>query len=70
MTNRERLIAALNDEIDDDGASFEAAVNYNIACPYNLGDERALCESRTRKMCSETCSKCKTQWLNAEVDND
>lgn len=68
MTNQEYIIAALNGEIDDDGAGWEEVVNSNIACPYNIGDERALCRSRTRKMCRETCVKCKAQWLDAEVD--
>lgn len=70
MKNQEYLIAALRGEIDDGGSSWEAVVNYNIACPYNVGDKRALCESRKRKMCRETCVKCKAQWLGAEVDND
>lgn len=43
MTNQEYLIAALNDEIDDGGAAREAVIHYNIACPYTLGDKRALC---------------------------
>ena len=45
MTNKEYLILALNDEIDDGGAAREAFIHYNIACPYTLGDERALCLS-------------------------
>lgn len=49
-------------------SSWEAAVHYNIACPYNVGDERALCESRCSRICRETCVKCKAQWLDAEVD--
>ena len=54
MTNKEYLILALNDEIDDGGAAREAFIHYNIACPYTLGDERALCRSRTRRMSRET----------------
>lgn len=67
MTNQEYLIAALRGEIDDGGSSWEAAVHYNIACPYNVGDERALCESRCSRICRETCVKCKAQWLDEEV---
>lgn len=66
MTNKEYLILALNDEIDDGGAAREAFIHYNIACPYTLGDERALCRSRTRRMSRETCVQCKEAWLNAQ----
>ena len=68
MTNQEYLIAALNDEIDDCGAAREAVIHYNIACPYTLGDERALCHSRTRRMSREACVQCKEAWLNAQME--
>lgn len=68
MTNQEYLIAALNDEIDDGGASWEAVIHYNIACPYTLGDKRALCRSHTTRMSRETCVQCKEAWLNAQMD--
>lgn len=56
--------------IDDGGASEEAMVYYNIACPYFDGDERAECknngplETATR----EQCFKCKYDWLTNQVD--
>lgn len=53
MTNRAYIIYLLLDGLgneadfkreisDDDGASYEAMVYYNIACPYNEDDERCL----------------------------
>ena len=70
MTNREYITALLNDWafVDDDGgASYEAMVYYNIACPYRDGDKRCKCRgvaNITRNMCYE----CKEEWLNSEVD--
>ena len=52
MTNREYMINLLLDglesrlnraSIDDDGASEEAMIYYNINCPYYAGDKRAYC---------------------------
>lgn len=52
MTNREYMINLLLDglesrlnrvSIDDDGASEEAMIYYNINCPYYVGDKRAYC---------------------------
>lgn len=56
MTNMEYMIIALNDEVNDGGATQEAVIHYNIACPYILGDQRALCESRTHRMSREMCA--------------
>lgn len=82
MTNVEYMVNLLNDfmnendikfheiRIDDGGASEEAMIYYNIACPYFVGDERAECknngplETATR----EQCFKCKYNWLTNEVD--
>lgn len=65
MTNLQYLIACLTDQIDDGGASFEAAVHYHIACPHFLCDENLPCEDQepSRKV----CYPCKVAWLNAEV---
>ena len=57
MTNQEYLIAALNDEIDDGGAAREAVIHYNIACPYTLGDKRALCRKEQAHEQSALCRK-------------
>lgn len=48
ITNRQYLIEQLEDPnfIDDSGASYEATIYYNIACPYFCGDERALCHKK------------------------
>ena len=72
MINREYLIEQLNNNnfIDDSGASYEATIFYNIACPYICGCEKRLCkslkayESPTRDMCFE----CKEKWLDSYVD--
>lgn len=71
ITNRQYLIEQLEDPnfIDDSGASYEATIYYNIACPYFCGDERALChgkaiENRNREM----CFRCKEKWLDSEID--
>lgn len=66
MTNREYLIAALTDQIDDGCASEEAAIYYNIACPYYANDPRSKC--RYRELDRETCVACKWEWLDSEVD--
>ena len=66
MTNLEYLLIALKDEIDDGGASFEAAVHYNIACPHYYGKKDLLCEDK--KPCREICVECKMKWLEEEYD--
>lgn len=71
MTNREYMAKQLSgpDWIDDGGASYEAMVYYNIGCPYFCGDKRAHCKSSDSGMPTrETCSECKMEWLEAEVD--
>ncbi|MBR2556331.1 MAG: hypothetical protein IKE94_15905 [Aeriscardovia sp.] len=76
MTNREYMAKQLSDPdwIDDGGASYEAMVYYNIGCPYNCGDKRAHCKGvdgwygLIKKPTRETCSECKMEWLEAEVD--
>ena len=70
MTNKEYLIKCLNNEIDDDGASYEAEVINHINCPYYVGDERAWCEEDDflSDIESNKCFGCKNEWLNNEVD--
>ena len=66
MTNLEYLVAALTDEIDDGGASYEAALFYNIACPYHQGDMRCHCGITGYSTSRELCFGCKDEWLNSE----
>lgn len=77
MTNRAYIICLLLDGLgneadskrlssDDDSASYEAMVYYNIACPYYVGDERCHCNNYAIQR--ETCYGCKEEWLNSEVD--
>lgn len=68
MTNQEYILAVLDGQMDDDGAVREMVIHYNIACPYTLGDERALCGSRAIRMSRETCVQCKENWLKSPVD--
>lgn len=71
ITNRQYLIEQLTDAdfIDDGGASYEATIYYNIACPYFCVDERALCYGKEiDKVNREMCFKCKEKWLDSEID--
>lgn len=82
MTNKEMLIAVLNGEIDDGGASWEAWVHYHINCPYRNGDRRCHCypdayrngEADTvrfkdeKEATRELCVGCKGEWLESEAD--
>lgn len=68
MTNREYIIACLQGEIDDGGASEEACIAYNINCPYFEGDSRCLCAREGGDINRETCVECKSKWLESEVD--
>lgn len=78
MTNREYMINLLLDgfeangadfkriHIDDDGASEEAMICYNVSCPYFVGDKRCHCNGCESNR--ETCVECKSEWLDSEVD--
>lgn len=68
MTNREYMINLLQNDsfVDDGGASYEAMVYYDIACPYFDGDKRAYCHNNEIKR--EVCFECKKEWLDLEVD--
>lgn len=70
-TNRDYLIAALTDSIDDGGASYESVAEYDINCPYisgadclneHEGNEYGKAEYR------EGCVRCKLAWLDREYD--
>lgn len=82
MTNQEFLIAALQDDIDDGGASQEACIYYNIGYPYFDDDRKRHCYpvyyrmGKTGKVrykefldpSREMCVRCKAEWLESEVD--
>lgn len=75
MKNLEYMLAQLkaikddDDLVDDGGASEEAFVYYNIACPYNMMDERAHCYGDTFDVATrEMCVRCKYEWLSKEID--
>ena len=68
MTNREYIIAALSGKFDDGGATEEAVTYYHVECPYYEGDDRSHCDGSGTKINRETCSDCKAEWLDDEVD--
>ena len=70
-TNKDYLIAALTDSIDDDGASLESIIEYDIDCPYmqtsdcyndHFGNEYGTAAYK------EGCIKCKQAWLERTYD--
>ena len=70
-TNRDYLIAALAGDIDDGGASYDAAARYNIECPYSsdrdcynehFGNDYGTAAYR------EGCLQCKLAWLARKYD--
>lgn len=67
-TNRDYIIAALQGEFDDGGATEEAEIYYHIKCPYTEGDQRAECKKLGKNISWETCTECKTKWLDSEPD--
>ena len=70
-TNKDYLICALADAIDDGGASYEAVAKYNINCPYYSSveclNEEADNEYGTEAY-KEACLKCKLAWLERIYD--
>lgn len=67
-TNRDFIIAALQGEFDDGGAAEEAVIYDYINCPYTEGDQRAECGKIGKNISWETCTECKTKWLDSEPD--
>ena len=67
ITNRQYLIEQLEDPnfIDDSGASYEATIYYNIACPYFCGDEIALLKRENKALSDDNEMKCE---LNEELN--
>lgn len=70
-TNKDYLIAALTDSIDDGGSSYEAVAKYNIACPYveysDCLNEHEGNEYDTTEY-NEGCVRCKMAWLKRVYD--
>lgn len=70
-TNKDYMIAALTDSIDDGGAAYESAVEYNIDCPYHSHSD-CLNEHEGNEYgtaaYSAGCIRCKLSWLNREYD--
>lgn len=70
-TNKDYLIAALTDDIDDGGASYESVAEYDIACPYRcMADclnEHEGNEYDTKEY-HKGCVRCKLAWLERGFD--
>lgn len=70
-TNKDYLIAALTDDIDDCGASYEAVARYAIECPYNRNSD-CLNDHEGNKYDTEEyregCVRCKMAWLERQYD--
>ena len=70
MTNRELLIAALKDELDDPAAS-ESIITYRIACPHCGRVVPAPCDNTSEPPWKwdrlKICGPCITEWLDAEA---
>ena len=70
-TNKDYLIAALTDDIDDGGASYESVAEYNINCPY-YGSCDCLNHHEGNQYETEEykngCTRCKLAWLEREYD--
>lgn len=70
-TNKDWLIAALTDNIDDGGASLDSVIEDNIDCPYRLFcdcyNNHFGYEYNTEEY-KEGCVKCKTAWLERAYD--
>ena len=70
-TNKDYLIAALTDSIDDGGASYGSVVVYNIDCPYgslaNCLNEHEKNKYGTVEY-TDGCLRCKASWLNRKYD--
>ena len=70
-TNKDYLIAALTDSIDDGGASYESVAEYDIRCPY-VRNSDCLNHHENNKYDSkeyrECCVRCKLAWLDRGYD--
>lgn len=67
MTNRELLISALKDELDDPGSS-ESIIAYHIACPHywNDGISHPCDYAKFPWNTLTVCGPCIMEWLDSE----
>jgi hypothetical protein len=65
-TNLDYIIAALTDQIDDGGASFESVVHYYISCPHYSDETGLPCDYA--EISRDVCVRCKMEWLEKEYD--
>ncbi len=71
MTNKQYIIDALTDNIDDGGAAYVSVAEYNINCPYI---HRSDCLNNHEgnqydsKEYRKGCIRCKLAWLEREYD--
>lgn len=71
VTNKDYVILALTDSIDDGGSSYVSVTEYQIDCPY-IWDKDCLNNHKNTtygtKEYKENCIKCKLAWLEREYD--
>lgn len=70
-TNKDYLIEALTESIDDGGATYESVAEYSIACPYYhnsdcLNDHEG--NEYDTKEYKKGCVRCKLAWLERQYD--
>lgn len=70
-TNKDYIIAALTDDIDDGGSSYVSVAEYQIDCPYTWYKDCLNHIKDTEfdtKEYKQNCVKCKLAWLEREYD--
>ena len=70
-TNRDYMIEALTESVDDGGATYECAAEYHINCPYShssdcLNDHEG--NEYDTKEYKNGCVRCKLAWLERQFD--
>lgn len=75
MKNKDVLVAALNDEIDDGGTALKETIDYLIRCPYmysysliHYEHGHPLCADQDGLASRDRCAACIEEWLNTEVN--
>ena len=70
-TNKDYVIAALTETIDDGGASYESVAEYHIDCPYVRNSDCLNHHEDNEydsKEYKQGCVRCKLAWLQREYD--
>ena len=71
VTNKDYIITALAEDIDDGGSGYVSVAEYQINCPYVWNSD---CLNHVKnveydsKEYKKNCVKCKLAWLEREYD--